>query len=201
MITIREARLDDLANNAELHAQSWRDNYYSVLSADYLKNKVAAERFTVWTKRLTKPQSNQQVLVAEVDGVFCGFICVVGANHPKYGTIIDNLHVKADNKGQGTGSRLLAAAASWSIENYNGHDLYLEVLECNAKAMGFYQAKGATHIDTAYWHTPCGNKVKEFIYSWGAPDNLVKGLGLGIGEGGAKNLTKASTKVLAEKGS
>ena len=99
-----------------------------------------------------------------------------GANHPKFGTIIDNLHVKAGSKGQGTGSRLLAAAAAWSLENYRDHDLYLEVLACNSNAIGFYQAKGAKNIETAYWHTPCDNKVKEFIYSWGSPENLAKHL-------------------------
>jgi len=176
LITIREACLGDLSNIASLHAQSWRDNYNEVLSADYLDKKVFTEREAVWTERLTQPQNNQLVLVAEIDDVFCGFICVLGANHPKYGTIIDNLHVKAASKGQGTGSRLLAAAASWSIANYRDHDLYLEVLACNSKAMGFYQAKGASNIATAYWNTSCGNKVKEFIYSWGTPENLVKEL-------------------------
>jgi len=176
MISIREARLDDLANIAELHAQSWRDNYSEVLSADYLENKVSSEREILWTKRLTQPQHNQLVLIAEDDDVFSGFICVLGANHPKFGTIIDNLHVKANSKGQGTGSRLLSAAASWAIEHYTDHDLYLEVLACNSNAIGFYQAKGARNIDTAYWHTPCDNQVKEFIYSWGAPTNLVEGL-------------------------
>lgn len=194
MITIREARLDDLANIAELHAQSWRENYNQVLSADYLDKKVFTEREAVWTARFNNPKSNQLVLVAELAGVFCGFICVLGANHPQYGTIIDNLHVKKASKGQGTGSRLLDAAASWSMTNYSGHDLYLEVLACNSKAIGFYEAKGAKNIATAYWHTPCGNKVKEFIYSWGSPDNLTKGVEKGL----AKNLTNSLTKNLAE---
>jgi ribosomal protein S18 acetylase RimI-like enzyme len=174
LITIREARLGDLANIAELHAQSWRDNYHAVLSADYLEKKVFTDREIVWTARLTKPQSNQLVLVAEFEGNFCGFICVLGANHPKYGTIIDNLHVKAGSKGQGTGSSLLTAAASWAMANYCGHDLYLEVLACNSNAIGFYESRGAQNIATAYWHTPCDNKVKEFIYSWGAAENFMK---------------------------
>ena len=195
MITIREACLDDLANIADLHAQSWRDNYHPVLSADYLDKKVFAEREAVWTARFNKPQSNQLVLVAELAGVFCGFICILGANHPQYGTIIDNLHVMSGNKGQGVGSSLLAAAASWSVANYSGHDLYLEVLECNSRAIGFYQAKGAKNIATAYWHTPCGNKVKEFIYSWGAPENLTKGVEKGL----AKDLTNSLTNNLAER--
>jgi ribosomal protein S18 acetylase RimI-like enzyme len=175
LITIRESRLGDLVDITELHAQSWRDNYHAVLSADYLGKKVFTDRKVVWTARLTKPQSNQLVLVAELDGTFCGFICVLGANHPKYGTIIDNLHVKVGSKGQGTGSSLLTAAASWAMANYSGHDLYLEVLACNTNAIGFYESRGARNIATAYWHTPCDNKAKEFIYSWGSADNLVNG--------------------------
>ncbi|GAW97187.1 MULTISPECIES: GNAT family N-acetyltransferase [Colwellia] len=190
MVIIRAARLVDLEHIAELHAQSWRENYQQVLSADYLNDKVFAERLAVWTTRLTTPQSNQLVLVAELEGVFCGFICLLGGNHPKYGTIIDNLHVMSANKGQGTGSRLLAAAASWAAANYKDHDVYLEVLAGNNKAIGFYQAKGATNIATAYWHTPCGNKAKEFIYSWGAPDNLAKGVVQGIANKLTKNLAE-----------
>ncbi|WP_019028627.1 GNAT family N-acetyltransferase [Colwellia piezophila] len=147
-----------------------------MLSADYLKDKVFSDREALWTVQLTQPKQNQLVLVAEFDGVFCGFICAFGANHPTFGTIIDNLHVKLANKGQGTGSRLLAAAASWALENYSAHDLYLEVLACNPKAMGFYQAKGAKNIATQYWHTPCDNQAKEYVFSWGSADNLLRGL-------------------------
>lgn len=179
MLVIRKAVFADLESIASLHAQSWRDNYNEVLSADYLDKKVFAERKAVWTARFSNPQANQLVLVAEVDGAFCGFVCVLGAHHPKFGTIIDNLHVKADTKGLGIGSGLLSAAASWSIANYSGHDVYLEVLACNSKAMSFYLAKGAKNIDISYWHTACGNKVKEFIYSWGAPENLANGLAKG----------------------
>lgn len=175
-MNIREASVDDLANIAGLHAQSWREIYHPVLSGDYLNEKVFAEREAVWTARLTQPNQNQIVLVAEFDGTFCGFICVLGANHPTYGTIIDNLHVKLANKGQGIGSSLLAAAASWAFDNYAEHDLYLEVLDCNPKAMGFYQAKGATNIATKYWHTPCDNQAKEYVFSWGSADNLLKAL-------------------------
>jgi len=176
LITIREACLADLGSIAKLHAQSWRENYNEVLSADYLENKVFAEREAVWTERFSSPQENQLVLVAEVDDVFCGFVCVLGAHHPEYGTIIDNLHVKAASKGEGIGSLLLSAAASWSVANYARYDLYLEVLACNEKAIGFYQAKGAKNIAISYWHTKCGNKVKEFIYSWGSPINLANSL-------------------------
>ena len=181
MLNIRPAKLSDLSNIATLHAQSWRENYYPVLAEEYLASNIFAEREAVWQAGLSSPKPNQLVLVAEIDGDFCGFICAFGENHPKFGTIIDNLHVKAGSKGQGTGSHLLAATARWADKNYQQHDLYLEVLECNPKAMGFYQAKGAKHIASAIWQTPCNNQAVEFIYSWGSAINLLKAIELPVG--------------------
>nr|WP_269468582.1 GNAT family N-acetyltransferase [Alteromonas sp. ASW11-130] len=162
----------DQSNIADLHAQSWKENYGKVLSADYLNTKILHDRNEVWRHRLENPTTNQLVLVAEANREFCGFICAFGAHHPEFGTIIDNLHVKAERKGSGIGSMLLQAAGKWALEHFSEHDLYLEVLECNPKAIKFYERKGGKHIDLAYWTTPCGNKAREFIYSWGSPLNL-----------------------------
>ena len=170
---LREAHLKDLSNIAELHAQSWRENYSEVLSYTYLNVDVYADRTKIWTERLTNPSENQYILIAEIDHVFCGFVCVFGANDPKFGTIIDNLHVKSEIKGKGIGTQLILAAAGWAMRNYKKDNLYLEVLEVNTNAITFYEYLGGKNVDTAYWHTPCGNKVKEHIYSWGLPENLV----------------------------
>lgn len=165
-INIRLATIADLRDIALLHAKSWQENYTEVLSADYLDNKVLAERTALWTTRLQSPSTDQSVFIANVNDEFAGFICIFGANHKTYGTIIDNLHVKACYKGQGIGTHLLNTAAQWTNEHYGNLPLYLEVLACNTKAMGFYSALGAKNIATAYWHTPCGNQTKEFVYSW-----------------------------------
>ena len=71
---------------------------------------------------------NQFILIAEINSVVCGFVCVFGANNPKHGTIIDNLHVKSSIKGQGIGTKLLVEAAEWAATNYKNDNLYLEVL-------------------------------------------------------------------------
>lgn len=169
----REATTTDLSNIASLHATSWQENYHPVLSQDYLKNKVHDERVSVCEQRLLNPSEKQFVLVAEHQGKFCGFVCVYGEQHPLFGTIIDNLHVATGFKGLGVGTQLLKRAAQWASISYPDQDLYLEVLECNSKAIGFYQSLGASSVETKYWHTPCGNKAKEFVYSWGAPSNLL----------------------------
>lgn len=171
-MVFREACLKDLSDIAELHAQSWRENYSDVLSNKYLNEDIYGDRTKIWTDRLTKPTPNQFILIAEIDSVFCGFVCVFGANNPKFGTIIDNLHVKSNIKGQGIGTKLLIEAAEWAATNYKNDNLYLEVLEGNLKAIKFYESLGGKSVDIAYWHTPCGNKAKELIYSWGSPEKL-----------------------------
>jgi len=115
---------------------------------------------------LNKPAENQYVLLAEDNGILCGFICAYGNKHDDYGTIIDNLHVHADFKGKGIRKTLLGAAASWAANHYKNVGLYLEVLDCNVKAIGFYESLGAKKLSSGYWQTPCGNKVKEHIYHW-----------------------------------
>jgi ribosomal protein S18 acetylase RimI-like enzyme len=169
---LREANLTDLSNIAALHAQSWRENYSDVLSAEYLNENVISDRKKVWTERLATPSVNQYVLIAEERADFCGFVCVFGAKHPKHGSIVDNLHVNSRIKGKGLGTKLLIAAAKWAVKHYKDYDLYLEVLENNESAIGFYESLGGKKIDFAFWRTPCGNEVKEFIYSWGSPESL-----------------------------
>ena len=178
-MNLRIAILDDLDNIAHLHATSWQENYNEVLAESYLKKEVFKDRLAVWTERLNNPVENQLVLVveqyeADKTNTFCGFICVYGNNHQQYGTIIDNLHITGDSKGKGLGTQLISAAAQWADKHYQDSGIYLEVLECNHKARGFYEALGAKNEATAYWYTPCENKVKEFIYAWSMPKELIK---------------------------
>ncbi len=163
---IRSATLEDLSKIANLHAESWRENYHPVLSTEYLNESVLDERTQAWTERLENPTENQLVLVAEIDGAFGGFICAFGENDSQYGTIVDNLHVVPNIKGKGIGSALLGAVAKWAVENYREHGLYLEVLECNPTAIAFYEHLGAKRAKTAYWHTPCDTQAKEYFYCW-----------------------------------
>jgi ribosomal protein S18 acetylase RimI-like enzyme len=172
-IKLRQAAPHDIANIAELHSKSWRDNYSEVLSKDYLNTKVLNERLDVWTSRLSQPSDNQMVLVAESNDLFCGFICAYANRHAEYGTIVDNLHVGSNMKGKGVGTRLLIAIADWSESNYKGAGIYLEVLECNRKAIGYYESLGATRKHSSYWLTPCGNRAKEYIYGWSSSKALL----------------------------
>ena len=174
MLIIREATSEDAKQIAQLHTQSWRENYQGALTEEYLKYRADGEREAVWLKRFEQSPPNQLVLIGEWNHRFCGFICVFGNNHVKHGSVIDNLHVMSELKGSGIGTQLLKAAALWSEQNYPDLGLYLEVLACNPKAIGFYESLGAKFLQKACWDAPCGSKVDEFVYGWSRPKLLLE---------------------------
>jgi ribosomal protein S18 acetylase RimI-like enzyme len=169
----REATHKDISSIAHLHALSWQQNYSQVLSANYLNDNVFNDRIDIWRLRLNQPKTNQFVLLAENNGVLCGFICIYGHHHCKYGTIIDNLHVDSESKGKGLGTALIKAGATWAYQHFSESSIYLEVLQNNIKARGFYESLGANNIAQKVWHTPCGNKINEYIYHWQDIENLI----------------------------
>ena len=82
---IRAANPSDARAIAELHAASWRYAYREALSDAYLAGDVASERQHFWEARLLQPSRNQHVLLAHVDSVLAGFVCVYGAEHQEWG--------------------------------------------------------------------------------------------------------------------
>jgi ribosomal protein S18 acetylase RimI-like enzyme len=173
MYVFRDARIGDINAIADLHAQSWRENYASVLSQDYLDNRVLTERQTLWTTRLSTLSEEQFILVVENEGEVIGFVCAFANRHEKYGTILDNLHVKQLYKGKGLGCQLMSKVAKWVVERDAEQGLFLEVLECNQKAIEFYERRGGQRVAEGYWQTPCGNEAKEYIYYWASPAKLL----------------------------
>ncbi|TQV86377.1 GNAT family N-acetyltransferase [Aliikangiella coralliicola] len=168
----RNANYNDIDAIAELHAESWREIYRGILSDSFLNKEVLSERRQAWEEILGKPLDNQLVFLVESKSSLCGFICASGAKHPQLGTLIDNLHINRNYKGQGLGTRLLSTVAQWSLKNFPKAGLYLEVLEENHLARSFYESLGATNVSENYWHSPCNTKVKEFLYAWKSPAQL-----------------------------
>lgn len=165
-VKLRAANFADVNDIANLHAKSWQENYSAVLSADYLKQQVLADRISLWTKRLKAPSAEQCVLVLENSTGIIGFICLFGDKDETYGTLIDNLHVQACHQGCGFGALLLNNAANWAHKYFPESALYLEVLAVNTHAIGFYSALDAKKSAQGYWHTPCGNQSPEYVYCW-----------------------------------
>jgi ribosomal protein S18 acetylase RimI-like enzyme len=92
-------------------------------------------------------ESSGHVFVAEEDGVFAGFACLMGKVEPEpdestepWGYVTDFL-VRAAFRGRGIGRQLLAAAEA-SARAMEIKRLKADVLATNASAREFYRAGG-----------------------------------------------------------
>jgi GNAT superfamily N-acetyltransferase len=168
----REATRVDVLAIAALHAESWRFAYRGAYSDEYLDGDVFQDRVRVWQERLSSPPPNQYVILAEDTGELAGFACAYGADDERWGTLVDNLHVRPDRHRQGTGERLLAEVAGWCRTEYEGCGLYLWVLEQNARARRFYEHLGATDEESRSSVPPGGGTTVIHRYAW-SRDELI----------------------------
>ena len=95
---------------------------------------------------MTSPAANQYVVVAEREGELVGFACVYGADDERWGSLLDNLHVRTDLHRSGIGRRLVGEVARWCAEHYPDHGLYLWVLGQNTNGRAFYARIGGTDV-------------------------------------------------------
>ena len=166
MITYREATIDDSDQIARLHAVSWQQNYSGIWRDEFLNGDLLSNRSTVWKNRLTQPAKNQYVIVAESENAICGFACAYADDDPVWGTLLDNLHVYKDLKGQGIGSHLLNSAALWAYNRASHAGFYLWVLEQNTSARRFYETLGATNYELITTENPGGGLSPTCRYVW-----------------------------------
>jgi GNAT superfamily N-acetyltransferase len=141
---------------ALLHVDSWRRHYRGAYADSFLDGDVVADRRSVWSARLAAPADSRTV-VAEDDERLVGFIHVVFDQDPRWGSLVDNLHVVHERHRAGIGTALLAHAARAVIEHARAGGMYLWVLEQNAAAQQFYRARGARHVETAAVSPPGGD--------------------------------------------
>src|SRR5689334_7066592 len=158
-VRIRLARSADAAPIASLHADSWRRHYRGAYADSFLDGDVTADRLAVWSARLSAP-ANNLTLVAEVEGEAAGFLHVEFDHDPRWGSLVDNLHVSHRRRRTGIGSMLLDHAAAAVAERAGGTGIHLCVLEQNEAAQSFYRARGATHVETAAVSPPGGDPAR-----------------------------------------
>jgi GNAT superfamily N-acetyltransferase len=162
----REVDAQDTVAIATLHAESWRTAYRGALRDEFLDGDILEDRIDVWKRRLSAPPANQLVVVAEAEGLIVGFACAYGGDDERWGTLLDNLHVRRELHRRGTGSRLLSEVAKWSRARYPAAGLYLWVVEDNHPARRFYESRGATDRGGDLWVPPGGGSVRRRRYVW-----------------------------------
>jgi ribosomal protein S18 acetylase RimI-like enzyme len=133
---------------------------------DFLDGDVAQDRLSVWGARLNAPAPNQRVIVAEDGGAIQGFVCVYGGEDPRWGSFIDNLHVRHDVQARGVGRQLMREAALWAEANYPGRGLYLWVMQKNENAQRFYERLGGSNVGAQVNENVERGPAHVFRYAW-----------------------------------
>jgi GNAT superfamily N-acetyltransferase len=170
---LRRASAADAAAIAALHAASWRHAYGGAMSDEYLAGDIVADRNTVWSERLGNPSPNQYVVVAEASGQIAGFACAYGAEHPEWGSLLDNIHVAQSLHRKGIGALILRDVVLWCAAVAPECLLYLWVLQNNARAQAFYRRLGAVNAGQDVWVPPGGGAVARYRFAWERPQLLL----------------------------
>jgi ribosomal protein S18 acetylase RimI-like enzyme len=173
-VRYRQATSNDVAAIAALHADSWRRNYRGAYLDSYLDGDVVTERVATWTERLSTGAGHRVTLVAELDGALAGFAHTMFDEDPRWGSLLDNLHVSHALKGQRIGSHLMAETASAVLRERPGTGLYLWVLEQNEAAQAFYEARRGQRADRRLAGPfPGGGRAYTIRYAWPDPSILI----------------------------
>lgn len=143
---------------AALHADSWRRHYRGAYADTYLDGDLLSERRTVWSGRLASP-GGTATIVAEREGGLVGFVHVAFDADPRWGSLVDNLHVDHSGHRTGIGTELMAYAARAVLANAGTPALHLWVLRQNTRAQMFYAARGGIRVETGVVAAPCGNSA------------------------------------------
>ena len=142
-IVIRPAGEADAATIAAIHAASWRDAYAHILAPEFLSGGIEADRLAVWSQRLRDRPPAQLVNVAfDPNGLAQAFVCVYCDFDPVWGSLMDNLHVRPQARGQGIGEQLFRGVAGQLSARNPGSALHLWVFEANVAGLRFYQRLG-----------------------------------------------------------
>jgi len=155
-IVLSPASHPDADRIAALHADSWRRHYRGAYADVYLDGDLLTDRRAVWSARLAAPDGTRTI-VAERDGELVGFVHVVFDADPRWGSLVDNLHVAHSDHRAGIGSRLMEHAARAVLAEAGSPALFLWVLEQNMRARAFYRASGGTPVETGVAAAPGGD--------------------------------------------
>ena len=120
----------------------------------------------MWRERLKNPRDNQFVLVAEDNGFIIGFACAFVMENLKWGSYLENLHVRQSHHGRGIGTKLLLKVAAICEQKCSNQGLYLLVNQTNQNAQKFYLKLGAENAQVSVWSAPDGSHVPTFRFAW-----------------------------------
>jgi GNAT superfamily N-acetyltransferase len=172
-VQLRDATSGDAEAVAALHADSWRRHYRGVYRDDYLDGEVFAERRAVWCARFGDPTADARTILAVDGDSLLGFAHVIFDDDPRWGALLDNLHVAFDHKRGGIGRRLVVASAQAVLDRPRPTGMYLWALQRNVAARAFYRAIGGQEVGEELSALEGGGTAVAVRYSWRDPTALV----------------------------
>lgn len=163
---LREASIEDAAQIAAVHVETWQAAYGALLPADFLASLDMAQRVRSWHDRLLAGDAERSTVVAERDGAIVGFAVTGAARDEGAGASVGELmalycHPRAWGSGVG---RALITDAVERLSAAGYEEAILWVLEGNERAERFYRAAG-WRSDGALKHAEIGGtQVRELRY-------------------------------------
>jgi ribosomal protein S18 acetylase RimI-like enzyme len=173
-MTYRKAKPNEAEAIAILHAQSWQVAYKGILSDAFLRDEVLDNRLKLWQTRFYNPPNNVFICVAVDENDLKGFVCIYGNDDAQWGSLIDNLHVLPNLKGQGIGKTLMQKAVEWASKNYPNTGLYLWVYEDNVASLRFYEKMGGENVETQLYENADGSSSNIMRYAWQNLDTFIQ---------------------------
>jgi ribosomal protein S18 acetylase RimI-like enzyme len=173
-LTIRSATEADATDIAAIHIASWRDAYVGILSSEFLNGDIDGNRLALWWRRLGERPPSQLVDVAlNSRGVIMAFACSFCDFDGRWGSLVDNLHVLPQFRGQGVGERLLQSTVAQLQAGHSEQGLHLWVFEANVAALRFYNRLGGRIVEKKTSEIPAaGGKAVLRVY-WPALSQIV----------------------------
>lgn len=161
MVTVREAKLEDIKDIAKVHVDSWRTTYRGVVPAEYLNSLNYKEFEDKW-----KSRSLTGVFVAqdEKDTIF-GFASFgpIRSDQEGYDGELYAIYLLEEHQRQGAGKALLAKGVEFLLHQ-GFSSMFVWVIEKNP-SITFYQAFSPERIAEDSFEI-AGERLKEVGFGW-----------------------------------
>ncbi|SCX28631.1 Protease synthase and sporulation negative regulatory protein PAI 1 [Agrobacterium sp. DSM 25558] len=146
-ITLRAACVRDAREVAILHVAVWQQTYRDLAPENAFVTLDESYRFEKWNEKLSVPEADQLVLVAEKENRLVGIAAAGAPSEKAFGGRgeIKFLYIDPDFKRQGIGRHLLRNLAT-HLRDRQYPGVALSVVEGNRAATAFYEALGAEII-------------------------------------------------------
>lgn len=158
-VTVREARLEDVATLAEIHVAAWRAAYRGMMPDAYLASLSVSERARRWSHAIGRPGPGKVAVAQLGDEIagFCSFGPTRDPDSPDTAEIY-SINVRPESWGRGAGWALCEHAAREAAAREHTV-MTLWVLKENERARRFYERlgyapDGAEKTDTALIGSP-----------------------------------------------